>query len=148
MTSSKTPAPLAPVSHTASRVGFKPTKLADLDGIIPGLQKVWKQIKADCGTKKRCPSSVALTTRPASMYLDDASLGRRFALDLRTMELSDGLHVSGGEWACHGGTNNDQAIDGVPDGAAVISCEWNDYHGYFSIDIQVAESALPKQIGA
>lgn len=131
-----------------ARMSFRPKTLADLDTIIPGLSEVWKAIKADTRTKKRCPSSVAISTHPASMALNDSFSGRRYALDLRTMELSEGLHVSGGEWACHGSTNNDQAIDGVPDGAAVLSCEWNDYYHVFSLDIQVAESAMPKQIGA
>lgn len=134
-------------SRDMTRTSFRPAKIAELDTIIPGLQKVWKQIKRDTGTKKRCPN-VYLTTQPASVALNDNFLGRRYGLDLRTMELSNGLHISGGEWACHGGSNNDQAVKGVPDGYALITCEWNDYYGIFTLDIQVAESAMPKKIGA
>jgi hypothetical protein len=131
-----------------ANVTLKPKTLADLDTIFPGFAQVWREIKKDTGTKKRCPSFLHFTTTPSKMMPGDAYLGRRYALDLRTMKLSEGLHVSGGEWACHAGSNNDQAIKGVPDGAAVLSCEWNDYYGVFTIDIQVAENAMPKQIGA
>jgi len=129
-----------------STTTFKTKTLADLDAVIPGFSKVWKQIKAECGTKKRCPSSLTITDRAASMALNDSSLGQRFALDLQTMKLSGGLHVSGGEWAIHSGDNHDKPVDGVPNAAAVISCEWNDFYGFFSIDIQVADGAIAKQL--
>lgn len=123
---------------------FSTKKLADLDALVPGFSKVWKQIKAETGTKKRCPSSVSFTDQARPMCLNDSSLGRRFALDLVSMKLSAGQHVSAGEWAVSASKNPDGALQGVPNGAALISCEWNDFYGFFSIDIQVSEGSVPK----
>ena len=125
---------------------FRPAKISDLDGIIPGLQKVWKAIKAETGTKKRAPSSVTITDKATPMMPDDSSCCRRFALDLATMKVSRGVHVSAGEWAVGAQKNPVGALQGVANGQALVSCEWNDFYGFFSIDIQVSEGAIPKQM--
>lgn len=125
---------------------FTTKKLADLDVLVPGLQKVWKQIKAETGTKKRCPSSVTFTDQARPMMPNDSSCCRRFALDLQDMQLSAGVHVSAGEWAVSAQKNPDGPVQGVGNGQALISCEWNDFYGFFSIDIQVAEGSIPKQM--
>lgn len=127
---------------------FRPRKLADLTTIIPGLDKVWKQIKAECGTKARTPKTVSITDASSPMYPDDASLCRRFALNIETMSLSGGIHVSAGEWAVHAGPNHDEAVEGVGNGQALIDCEWNDYYGTFYMRIQVAKGAIPAQLTA
>lgn len=133
----------------AARITVKTRKAADLDAALPGLSKVWKQIKATCGTSQRTPKSLTFTDAPQQMMLDDGYLGRRFALNLVTMELSEGsYHVSSGEWAVHAGSNNDQAIEGIPNGMAVIDCEWHDYYGVFMMTVQVARGAIPAQLSA
>ncbi len=125
---------------------FHPKKLSDLDALIPGFQKIWKAIKADTGTSQRCPKTVTFTDTAQPMCLDDRSCGRRFALDLTTMQLSKSVHVSAGEWAVHAGPNHDEALKGVGNGQALISCEWNDYYRSFYINIQVAPGSIPQQL--
>lgn len=124
-------------------------KAADLDTVIPGLAAVWKAIKAETRTSKRVPQTVTVTDEAWSMLLNDGESGRRFGLSLRSMELSDrALHVSSGEAACHAGSNNDQAIDGIPDGFALIDCTWHDYYKTFSIVIQVSKGAVAPEPAA
>ena len=131
-----------------ARISLSTRKLSDLDSMIPGLSKVWAAIKAECRTSQRTPKSVTIADGPQAMMLDDGFLGRRFALDLATMTVSKGVHVSGGEWACHAGKNHDEGLQGVPNGTALIDCEWNDVHRSFSMRIQVAVGAMPAQMTA
>lgn len=124
---------------------FSIKKLDDAEKLLPGFRKLWKQIKQECGTKQARPKSITFRDSPNKFIPHDHDLARRFALNLETMKLSPGLHVSSGEWACHGGSNNDEAIS-VPSGMAVLNCSWSDYYRTFSIDIQVAPGCIPKQI--
>ena len=124
---------------------LRPAKLADLDNVIPGLANVWKQIKTQCGTKKRVPT-IILADYAEAMCPNDDSLCRRFALDITTMKLSAGLRVSAGEWAVHASKNHDEGVEGIGNGQALLDCEWNDFHGFFTLRIQVAPGALPKQV--
>ncbi len=125
---------------------FRTSKMADLEALLPGFAQVWKQIKAETNTKQRCPKSISFGTDPRAMMLDDAYSGRRFALDLATMKLSGGRHVSGGEWAVHAGSNNDRAIGEVPVNQAVLDCEWNDFYRSFSVRVQVNPASMPKKL--
>ncbi len=127
---------------------IRPRKLAELEVALPGFVKIWKKIQADTGTKKRCPSTVTFVDEARAMYMNDSSCGRRYALDLVTMTLSEGRHVSAGEWAVGARNNPDKAVTGVANGQALISCEWNDYYHSFMIEIQVAVGALPKELAA
>src|SRR6185437_14891922 len=96
-------------------------KLDDLDAAVPGLGNVWRETKRRIGTSIRCPKSLWIRETPAPMHLNDGEMGRRFALDLATMRLSEeSLSVSSGEWACHAGSNHDGAVDGVPSTAAMV----------------------------
>jgi hypothetical protein len=121
-----------------------------LDAAIPGLAKVWREaIKPACGTTRRWPGSLVVTDESQRVYLDDGYHGKRFALNLVTMELAETvLHVSSGEWAAHGGPNHDEAVDAIPNGAAVITCEWSEYTRAFSMTVQVAKGAIPEQLAA
>jgi uncharacterized protein (TIGR03032 family) len=56
------------------------------------------------------------------------------------------LHVSSGEAACHAGPNNDQAVEDVPNGFALVDCEWHDFYGSFLMRIQVRPGAIPAQL--
>jgi hypothetical protein len=132
-----------------ARITVRVRKLADLDQAIPGLADVWRQIKAACNTVQRTPKSLCIADEPRKMILDDGWIGRRFALDLRTMELSETvLHVSAEDGAAHGGDNHDRAVEGIPNGAAVIDCEYNDYHRSFLMTVTVAKGAIPAQLTA
>lgn len=121
--------------------------IGDLDKAVPGLGNVWREIKRRIETPIRCPKSLWLRETPAPMHLNDGESGRRYALDLATMTLSDtSLDVSSGEWACHGGSNGDEAVDGVPAGSALIEIVWHDYYHYAWLTLQVAPGALRRQI--
>jgi len=123
-------------------------KLADLDALVPGLAKVWPAIKKACVTSQRCPKLVYITDDASSPAPDDHDLCRRFALDLRTMKLGASVHVSCGEWAIANRGGVDRRVEGVPDGAAVLTCTWNDYYRSFTMEIQVAAGALAKELPA
>jgi hypothetical protein len=121
--------------------------IADLDKAVPGLGNVWREIKRRVETPIRCPKSLWLRETPEPMHLNDGESGRRYALDLATMTLSDrSLDVSSGEWACHGGSNNDEAVDGVPATSALIEFVWHDYYRYGWLTLQVAPGALRRQL--
>jgi hypothetical protein len=122
--------------------------IADLDQAVPGLGTVWREIKRRIETRVRCPNSLWLREEPAPMHLNDGESGCRFAVDLATMTLSDeSLSASSGEWACHGGSNHDEAVDDVPGAAALVEVVWHDYYRYASLTLQVAPGALRRQLG-
>jgi len=79
--------------------------------------------------------------------IQDFGVEPRAAFDPReeeTMALSEKVaHVSSGEWACHAGPKNDQAIAAVPNGFALLDCTWHDYYRSFTIRVQVAAGAIP-----
>jgi hypothetical protein len=124
-------------------------KQADGLAIHPEWAKFWKAIKAECGTTQRGPRYVTITTEPSAAMPDDHDCCRRFAVDLDTLEVLGAIHVSAGEWACGGNARGqDLAVDGVPEGKAMVTATWNDYFRYFHLDIQVNASNMPKAINA
>lgn len=123
---------------------FSAKKIADIETLLPGFKAVWPKMKAACATSQRCPKSVTFTDTPSPAYPNDYDCARRFALDLRTMELSQSVHISCGEWATPGQKNNDGAVSDVPENMALITCTYNDYYRTFSMTVQV--KALPKQL--
>ena len=123
-------------------------KLADLDAAIPGLAKVWRQIKDDIGSKIRCPKRLTVRDEAAEMYLIDGECGRRYALDLANMTLGGYLPVSSGEWRCHAGPLHEERIEGVPNAAAVVEVSWHEYYRAAYLSIQVASGAIPAQLSA
>ncbi len=127
---------------------FKISKLSDVEALLPGFDKIWPAIKAATGTKQRNPKRVCFSDKAQQMLLSDGYMGKRFALNLATMTLTGGHHVSSGEWACHAGSNNDQAITEVPLDSAVLDVEWNDYRRSFLVRVQVNEANMPKQLPA
>ena len=129
------------------RMEFEARKLSDLDSILPGLDGVWKAIRKKIDTKVRCPKRVYLTDEPNAVHMNDGESGRRFALELSRMELSDSnLSVSSGEWACHGGDNNDREINEIPNGFALVDAVWHDYYRYAVLTVVVAPGALTAQL--
>jgi hypothetical protein len=123
---------------------FSAKKIADLEVLLPGFKAIWPTMKAACRTSQRCPKSVTFTDTPAPVYANDHDCAKRFALDLRTMELSDAKHISCGEWVTPGQKNNDGAVSDVPENMALITCTYNDFYRSFSMTVQV--KTLPKQI--
>jgi hypothetical protein len=124
-------------------------RISDLDEAVPGLGNVWREIKRRIETPIRCPKSLWLREEPAPMHLNDGECGCRYALDLASMTLSDEEpYVSSGEWACHGGSNNDEAVEGVPATSALIEVVWHDYYRYGWLTLQVAPGALRRQFPA
>lgn len=85
-------------------------KIADLDAAVPGLGNVWRALKAHVGTRCRCPKSLTIRETPVPVHLNEGECGARAALDLSSMTLAEPRHISSGEWACHGGSNHDQAV--------------------------------------
>jgi hypothetical protein len=121
--------------------------IGDLDKAVPGLGSVWREIKRRIDTPIRCPKSLWLRETPEAMHLNDGESGHRYALDLATMTLSSrSLDVSSGEWACHAGSNGDQAVEGVPATSALIEIVWHDYFHYAWLTLQVAPGALRRQL--
>ncbi len=95
----------------------------------------------------RCPKSLWLRDEPAPLHLNDGESARRYALDLATMTLSDeSLAVSSGEWACHGGSNHDLAVDSVLGAAALVEIVWHDCYQFAALTLQVAPGALRRQL--
>jgi hypothetical protein len=113
----------------------------EVEDALPGFKQVWKEIKKDTGTRIRSPKSVNVTDEPSGMFPDDRSCCRRYALDLENMMLKGRVHVSAGEWACTPG-NPDDEVKGVPNAAALVSCEWNDHYRMFLITVQVKEGSI------
>lgn len=121
-------------------------KIADAEAFLPGIAAIWPQIKAECRTSARRITGITITDRADPVCADDGELVRRFSLDLATMTLGDASHhVSTGEWAI-ANTGAERAVADVPDGAAVLTCMWHDYHHYFSIELQVRPGAIPAQL--
>lgn len=121
------------------------SKMADIEAVLPGFKQIWPTIKAATGSSQRCPKSVVFTDSARPVYLNDGEMGKRFALDLRTMQLSNEVyHISSGEWACHGGPNNDREVTGIPDNMALLTVSWHDYYRTFTVEIQV--NRLPEQL--
>lgn len=131
-----------------ARINVQVKKIDDAEKALPGFANLWKQIKAETGTRCRGPKGIEFRDEPTKLYLNDGELCRRFGLDLRTMELSDAVHVSSGEWAAHGGANHDGEVGEIPDGCAVLDCVWHDYYRYFSVTVTVRKGAIPAQIAA
>jgi hypothetical protein len=127
-----------------SRHYFRIKTLGDIETLLPGFKAVWPKIKAECGTKQRCPKSVSFTDTADPVYPNDSDCARRFALNLETMALSGGVHISAGEWACHAGPNNDGAVSDVPPNMALITCTYNDFYRTFMMTVQVKN--LPAQL--
>lgn len=125
-------------------VSFKCSKMADVEALLPGFKKIWPEIKSMTGTSQRCPKRVRFTNYPEKVYLNDGEMGKRFALNLATMEISGSYHISSGEWACHGGSNNDQEVDEVPVNMAMVTCEYHDYYKMFTMTVQVNPANMPK----
>jgi hypothetical protein len=124
---------------------FRISKMADLETLLPGFKTVWPAIKAACGTGQRHPKSVYFTDKPHRAILNDSDSGKRFSLNLATMKLEGpALHISGGEWACHAGSNHDNEVVGVPTTHALLTCTYNDYYRTFTMYVQVAK--LPEKI--
>ena len=120
-------------------------KWTEIEDALPGFKSLWKEIKAETHSRVRSPRSVELSDKPERMCPDDSSCCRRFAVDLTGMRIVRSIHVSAGEWACHG-SNRDEAVDEIPNGAALVDCEWNDYYRMFSIRVQVREGAISTKL--
>lgn len=123
---------------------FSIKKMGDLEVLLPGFKAIWPTIKAACSTTQRAPKSVTFTDESSPAHLNDGECGKRFTLNLATMELGPAQHISSGEWACHAGDNHDRAVVGVPSTHAVLVCVYHDYYRMFSMRVQV--SKLPEQL--
>lgn len=131
---------------TSSSSSFKCSKMADVEKLLPGFAKVWPAIKAMTRTSQRCPKRVRFTTKPEGVYLNDGEMGKRFALNLETMQISGAYHISSGEWACHAGSNNDQEVSDLPVNMALVTVEYHDYYKTFTMTVQVNEANMPKAL--
>jgi hypothetical protein len=121
-------------------------RILDLDLFVaPGFTELWRKIKASCRTSVRCPKSVTVTDEPTAMYPDDDACARRFAVDLHTMAILGEVHVSCGGWAISN-RGQDKGVIAIPNGQAVVSCEWSDFHRYFSMTVEVPKGTLPAEI--
>lgn len=126
---------------------FKPAALADLSTCFgPHWRNLWNAVKQETGSKVRKPSGVSASEAALPVHLNDGECARRFAFNLLTGEVSSGLHVSSGEWACHAGSNNDAAVNAVPVNTCVVTVTWHDYYRYLSIAVQVYVGGLPKSL--
>jgi hypothetical protein len=118
--------------------------MADLETLLPGFKKVWPEIKALCGTSQRHPKLVCFTDKPEQVYPNDYDQARRISLNLETMQVEGTVHISAGEWACHGGSNNDREVTAIPTTHALLTCTYSDYHRTFTMVVQVAK--LPEAL--
>lgn len=127
---------------------IKIAKLADLETVFgASWRKVWSTIKERTGSKVRAPKSVDIHVDPRAAYLNDGEMGKRFAIDLATGELSEtSLHMSSGDWAVHAGSNNDHAVNGLARNAGLITVVWHDYYRYLSVTLQVHPEALSSML--
>lgn len=123
---------------------FTIKKLADVEALLPGFRKMWPALKDACHSSQRCPRSITFTDESRPLYLNDGEWAKRFALDLRDMSLSESVHASAGEWAIHGGSNNDRPVVGIPSTHALLTCVVHEYYRSFAVEVQVA--ALPQAL--
>jgi hypothetical protein len=90
--------------------------IKDLAAIHPALEKAWREIKDALELRVRVPCTVTVSDEPREMYLNDNEFGKRFIFSSVRMErISPLMHVSGGEWAVHGGPHYDERVT-VPPG--------------------------------
>lgn len=122
-------------------------KLADGEALYPKFRAMWRAIKAEAGTCARLPKSVTVTTEAQAAMPNDHDCCRRYAVLLDTGAVVDVVSVHAGEWACenHG---QDKAIQGVPEGVALVTVTWNDFYHYCLMDIQVNPANLPAALPA
>lgn len=126
------------------------SKLADLATIFGAKWKImWDHVKEETGTRQRKPRSVSLYSDPRQVYVNDnGEMSRRFAWNMETGEVSPSLNVSGGEWACHAGSNNDEAVTGLPRNVVIVTVTWHDYHRYLYLEVQAHPDMLSKALEA
>lgn len=134
---------------TSKTISTRPRKIADLEPVF-GKQwrKLWDHIKADTGSRARCPKHISVFSDARPVYTNDGELCRRFAWDMEAGTVSSSVHVSSGEWAVHAGSNHDAGVKDLPRNVAIITVTWNDYHRYMCLDVQVHPEALPAAIAA
>ncbi len=131
----------------ATGFGVRIKKLSDVEAYWPAFRKAWPAIKAECATSQRAPKHVHFSDEPRGMMPNDDSCALRFAVDIETGKVLARVHVSCGESALMN-RGQEKAIAGVPEGALLVSCEWNDYHRTFSMEIQSAPGAINQPIAA
>jgi hypothetical protein len=127
------------------RHAVKIKKQSEGEAALKGFTGLWKAVKVETGTSQRNPKLLVLTDEPQDLYLDDGYVGKRWGLNLSTMELTQSLHISSGEWACHAGSNNDRAVTNIPVGYANVTAVWSDHHRSFELTVQVALGRLLPQ---
>lgn len=129
---------------------IKIEKLADLATIFgKHWRALWTRVQEETGTKQRKPRSVSLYSDARPVFVsDNGEMARRFAWNMSTGETSDSLHVSGGEWACHGGSNNDEAVTELPRNTVVVTVAWHDYYRYLTLDVQAHPDMLQAALAA
>ena len=125
-------------------------KLADLERVFgPRWRALWNHIKDETKSKARKPRGVCLFSDPRPVYLNDnGEMARRFAMNLDTGEITPGLHISGGEWAVHAGSNNDQAVAEFPKNVIVVTVIWHDYYRYLGLEVQAHPDMLQAALAA
>jgi hypothetical protein len=129
-------------------MSYRVKKLADGEAVLPGFSSLWRQMKASASTKQRAPKYLVVTDRVEPPCPDDRDCARRYAVDLATMKVVSSVHLSCGEWATANSRGEDRAVDGVPEGAAVVTLTYNDYYGSSTMTVQVRPGSLVKELPA
>lgn len=115
--------------------------LGALEAQWPGFGTLWREIKAATGTRCRAPKSVWVSDAPQRPCPNDDSCAARFAVDLSENRVLDSVPLHCGEWVT-ANTNQHRTVSDIPSGLAIVTCEWNDYHRWFSMTVEVAPGTL------
>ena len=113
---------------------MKIDKLQEFNNVFGG-DWVWKILKEVSHTKQRSPKFLHIRNAKNAepMCLDDHSVGKRIAINLKTKQWQ-AIHVSAGENAiCNRGKEG--IIFNVPEGCILVDLEYNDYYRSFSVTV-------------
>lgn len=124
--------------------------LADLATVFgPKWRALWNHVKVETGTSQRKPRTVSMFSDARKVYVNDnGEMARRFAWDMETGEVSAALLVSGGEWACHAGSNHDEAVTDLPRNTVIVTVYWHDYYRSLYLDVQAHPDMLQAALAA
>lgn len=129
------------------RFEFEPKLLEDLSKVFgKHWRKIWIEIKLQTKSTIRKPYIIYIQDYPSKLILNDYDSCLRFAVNLNTGEVSEGLHVSSGEWAVHAGSNNDEMINDIPKNMLIVNVIWNDYNRLMKFKVQAPVGSLQDQI--
>lgn len=135
------------IKRNPIQLDFKPEKLEDLSKVFGShWRKLWDRIKLETQSKIRKPYYIQIQDYPFENILNDYDSCLRFAFDIETGQVSEGLEIVTHTAAYYQGTNNDKKIIDLPKNVLIVDVKWSDYTKYMGFKVQAPVGMLPNQI--